>query len=447
MTKIYKISAHTHITLRYGFYTEISLNFIILADKFEQEIETRGHLIDSMILTRIFDGIMDLRGDFQVLEFTVGKKKSDPSYARLLVKGKNREHLESILEQAYREGAQPVSVHEVKLEAAPKDMVMPDDFYSTTNNTTQVYYGSRWINVNNMMMDKCIVVDTQEKKAECKMLRDIVREDMIVVGEQGVRIIPQERPREGIDIFQFMSSSSSSERPTQHVARKVASDIYNTRKEGGKIVIVSGPVLIHSGAVEALASLIKMGYVDGLLAGNALAVHDVENALFGTSLGMRIKDGTLAVRGHRNHMQAINEVFKAGGLKAMVEKRILKSGVMYECIKNNVPVVLAGSIRDDGPLPDVVTDIVEAQRKYKEVIRGAKIVVMLSTMLHSIAVGNMLPASVKVVAVDISQPVVTKLIDRGTAQAIGIVTDVGAFLPIIVEHLKKFSGSRNKNNA
>jgi lysine-ketoglutarate reductase/saccharopine dehydrogenase-like protein (TIGR00300 family) len=417
-----------------------------LAERFEQEIKASGHLIDSMILTRIFDSIMDLQGDFQVLEFTVGKRKSDPSYARLVVKGKSKEHLEHILEQVYREGAQSVSVEEVRLEPAPKDMVMPDDFYSTTNNATQVYYDSQWIDVHNMMMDKCIVVDTRGKTAESKTVRDIVRDDMIVVGEQGVKIIPQERPREGVDIFQFMSSASSSERPTQHVARKVASDIYNTRKEGGKIIIVSGPVLVHSGAVEALASLIKMGYVDGLLAGNALAVHDVENALLGTSLGMRVKDGTLAVRGHRNHMQAINEVFKAGGLKAMVEKRILNSGVMFECIKNNVPVVLAGSIRDDGPLPDVVTDVVEAQRKYKEVIKGAKIVVMLSTMLHSIAVGNMLPASVKVVAVDISQPVVTKLIDRGTAQAIGIVTDVGAFLPIIVEHLKEISGSSNKNN-
>jgi len=223
---------------------------------------------------------MDLKGDFQMLEFTVGKRKSDPSYARLVVKGKSNKHLEHILEQVYREGAQPVSVEEVRLEPAPKDMVMPDDFYSTTNNATQVFYGSQWIDVHNMMMDKCIVVDTQEKTAECKMLRDIAREDMIVVGEQGVKIIPQERPREGVDIFQFMSSSSSSERPTQHVARKVASDIYNTRKEGGKIVIVSGPVLVHSGAVEALASLIKMGYVDGLLAGNALAVHDVENALW-----------------------------------------------------------------------------------------------------------------------------------------------------------------------
>ena len=201
---------------------------------------------------------------------------------------------------------------------------------------------------------------------------------------------------------------------------------------------------MHSGAVEALASLIRMGYVDGLLAGNALAVHDVENALLGTSLGMRVKDGTLAVRGHRNHMQAINEVFKAGGLKALVEKRLLKSGVMYECIKNNVPFVLAGSIRDDGPLPDVITDVVEAQRKYKELIKGAKLVLMLSTMLHSIAVGNMLSASVKVVAVDISQPVVTKLIDRGTAQAIGIVTDVGAFMPIVVEHLEEIATAEEK---
>lgn len=408
-----------------------------LIEKFEQEIEVRGHLIDSMILTRIFDSIMDLQGDFQVLEFTVGKKKSDPSYARLLVKGKRKDHLKNILEVVYRAGAQPISIQEVKLELAQKDMVMPDDFYSTTNNSTQVYYANQWIDVQNMMMDKCIVVNTEQKTAECKMIRDIVKGDMIVVGERGVRIIPQERPREGVDIFQFMSSSSSSERPTKHIAYKVANDICETKMEGGKIIVVSGPVLVHSGAAEALASLIRMGFINGLLAGNALAVHDVENALLGTSLGMRIKDGTLAVRGHRNHMWAINEVFKAGGLRAMVDKKILKSGIMYECIKNNVSFVLAGSIRDDGPIPDVITDVVEAQRRYKDAIKGAKMVLMLSTMLHSIAVGNMLPASVKVVAVDISQPVVTKLIDRGTAQAIGIVTDVGAFLPIVVEHLKE----------
>ena len=397
-----------------------------------------------MILTRIFDKIMDLKGDFQVLEFSVGKKKKDSSYARLLIQGNHRDHLHQILESVYREGAQPVSVQEVILEPADEDMVMVDNFYSTTNNATQIYYDGSWINVQEMMMDKCIVVDTERKAAVCKMIRDIKKGDMMVVGEQGVRIIPLERPREGVDIFQFMSSSSSSERPTQQIARKVAHDLYNIKKDGGKIVVVCGPVLIHSGAAEALAKLIRMGYVNGLLAGNALAVHDIENALMGTSLGMHVIDGTLAIRGHRNHMQAINEVFKAGSMKAMVEKGILKKGVMYECITNDISYVLAGSVRDDGPIPGVLTDVVEAQREYKKVIKGTKMVLMLSTMLHSIAVGNMLPAAVKVIAVDISQPVVTKLLDRGTSQAVGIVTDVGAFLPIVVQYLERLIVKRKK---
>ena len=387
---------------------------------------------------------MDLKGDFQVLEFSVGKKKKDSSYARLLIQGNDRDHLHQILESVYREGAQPVSVQEVILEPADEDMVMVDNFYSTTNNATQIYYDGLWINVQEMMMDKCIVVDTERKAAVCKMIRDIKKGDMMVVGEQGVRIIPQERPREGVDIFQFMSSSSSSERPTQQIARKVAHDLYNIKKDGGKIVVVCGPVLIHSGAAEALAKLIRMGYVNGLLAGNALAVHDIENALMGTSLGMHVIDGTLAIRGHRNHMQAINEVFKAGLMKAMVEKGILKKGVMYECITNDISYVLAGFVRDDGPIPGVLTDVVEAQREYKKVIKGTKMVLMLSTMLHSIAVGNMLPAAVKVIAVDISQPVVTKLLDRGTSQAVGIVTDVGAFLPIVEQYLERLIAKRKK---
>lgn len=392
-----------------------------------------------MILTRIFDKIMDLNGDFQVLEFSVGKKKEESSYARLLVQGKDRQHLHLILESVYREGAQPVSVQQVILEPADNDMVMADNFYSTTNNATQIYYDRSWIDVEDMMMDKCIVVDTKKKTAACKMIRDIKKGDMMVVGEQGVKIIPQERPREGVDIFQFMSSNSSSERPTQQIARKVANDLYNIRKYGGKIIAVSGPVLIHSGAAESFSKLIRMGYVNGLLAGNALAVHDVENALMGTSLGMQVIDGTLAIRGHRNHMQAINEIFKAGSLKSMVEKGILKKGIMYECITKNIQFVLAGSVRDDGPIPDVLTDVVEAQREYKKVIKDTKMVLMLSTMLHSIAVGNMLPAKVKVIAVDISQPVVTKLLDRGTSQAVGIVTDVGAFLPIVVQYLEELT--------
>ncbi|HYY66693.1 MAG TPA: TIGR00300 family protein [Nitrososphaeraceae archaeon] len=418
-----------------------------MVGKYEQEVEVKGHLIDSMILTRIFDKIMDLKGDFQVLEFSVGKRKEDPSYTRLSIRGKNQQHINELLESVYREGAQPIAVQQVVLKPAAKDMVMPDNFYSTTNNATQVYYEGSWIDVENMMMDKSIVVNTEKKTSECKMIRDVKKGDMIVVGEQGVRIIPQERPREGVDIFQFMSSNSSSERPTQQIARKVASDIFNIKKTSGKIIVVSGPIIVHSGASESLAKLIRMKYVHGLLAGNALAVHDVENALMGTSLGMHINDGTLAVRGHRNHMQAINEVFKAGSLKSMVEKKVLKSGVMYECIVNSVPFVLAGSVRDDGPIPDVITDVVEAQRKYKEVLKDAKMVLMLSTMLHSIAVGNMLPATVKVVAVDISQPVVTKLLDRGTSQAIGIVTDIGAFLPVVVDYLEQITSSEIKGNS
>jgi lysine-ketoglutarate reductase/saccharopine dehydrogenase-like protein (TIGR00300 family) len=417
----------------------------LIEKKYEREIEVKGHLIDSMVLTRIFDKVMDLKGDFQVLEFIVGKRKRESSYARLLVKGKNQQHLYELLESVYREGAQPVILQQVMLEPAVKDMVMPDNFYSTTNNPTQVFYNNSWIDVENIMMDKCIVLNIEEKTAICKMIRDIRKGDLIVVGEQGVKIIPQERPREGIDIFQFMSSTSSSERPTLQIARKVANDIYNTTMAGGKIIVVSGPVLVHSGASASLAKLVRMKYVHGLLTGNALAVHDIENALMGTSLGMHVNDGTLAVRGHRNHMQAINEVFKAGSLKAMVQKKILKSGVMYECIINDVPFVLAGSIRDDGPIPDVITDVVEAQIKYKLLLKDAKMVLMLSTMLHSIAVGNMLPASIKVVAVDISQPVVTKLLDRGTTQAIGVVTDIGTFLPMIVQCLEQIDATRSKN--
>ena len=407
--------------------------------KFERVLEVRGHLIDSMILTRIFDKIMDLKGDFNVLEFKIGKRKNELSYARLMVHGKNKKHLDQLLATLYIEGAQPVVIEEVLIKPAPEDMVMPSDFYSTTNNSTQIYYSNEWIDVRNMMMDKCIAIDIKLSTAECKMIREVRKGDMIVVGERGVKVLPEERPRQGIDIFQFMSSSSSSERPTLQIARKIAMDIHLTKKAGGQIIVTAGPVIVHSGAAESLAKMIRLGYVNGLLSGNALAVHDIENALMGTSLGMNVKDGTLAVRGHRNHMLAINEVFKAGSIENMVRKRILKSGIMYECIVNKIPFVLCGSIRDDGPIPDVVADILEAQRQYKEILKGANMVLMLSTMLHSIAVGNMLPAKVKVVALDISQPVVTKLLDRGTTQAIGVVSDVGAFLPMVVQQLEKIN--------
>ncbi|MGI0047858.1 MAG: TIGR00300 family protein [Nitrosotalea sp.] len=405
--------------------------------KFQHMIEVNGHLIDSMILTKIFDIIMDLHGEFQVQKFVVGKKKKDESYARLLIQGKSKEHLNQILQAVYREGATSKTQQEVILETTRKDMVMPDDFYSTTNNHTDIFYKGKWIKVENMMMDKCIIV--KGNQAFCTPIREIKKGDMIIVGERGVRITPPERPREGVNLFQFMGSSSSSERPTQHIARRVAEDIYKTKKQKGKIVLVGGPAIVHTGASDSIATLIRLGFIDAILAGNALAVHDIEYSTLGTSLGMNVRDGTLAIRGHRNHMQAINAVFKAGSIQKMVEKKILSRGIMYECVKNKIPFVLAGSLRDDGPLPDVITDMTVAQRKYKEILKDASMVIMVSTMLHSIATGNMLPADVKVIVVDINQPTVTKLMDRGTWQALGIVTDVGAFLPLVTHEIQKLA--------
>ena len=416
------------------------VEFQEMVKKFIHEIEVKGHLIDSMILTKIFDVVMDLRGEFQVQEFKVGKQKKDESYAKLIIQGQSQEHLDKILEAVYREGATSKIQQSIALKQALKDMVMPDDFYSTTNNHTEIFHKGKWIKVENMMMDKCILV--KENRAFCTPIREVKKGDMIIVGEKGIRVTPPERPREGVNLFQFMSSGSSSERPTQHIARKVAEDIYKIRKQGGKIVLVGGPAIVHTGASDSIAMLIKMGFINAVLAGNALAVHDIEYSTLGTSLGMNVRDGTLAVRGHRNHMQAINSVFKAGSIPKMVEKKVLTRGIMYECVKNKIPFVLAGSLRDDGPLPDVITDMTIAQRRYKEIVKDAKLVIMISTMLHSIATGNMLPADVKVIVVDINQPTVTKLMDRGTWQALGIVTDVGAFLPLVTQEIQKLSKNR-----
>jgi lysine-ketoglutarate reductase/saccharopine dehydrogenase-like protein (TIGR00300 family) len=403
--------------------------------QFSREIEVSGHIIDSLILSKIFDGVMDLDGEFEILKIKIGKKKRDESYAKLRVIGKNQKHLDQILELVYREGATAKIQKEVKLKAAPKNCTMPENFYSTTNNYTQIFRNGKWVKVENMMMDKCIVV--KANKAKCVPIREIKKGDKIMIGEDGVKIMPPKRPREGMNVFQFMGGSSSSERPTQHIAKKVAEDIYKTRKSGGKVVLVGGPAIVHTGAVESVATLIRLGYINALLAGNALAVHDIEYATLGTSLGMNVRDGTLAVRGYRNHMQAINSVFKAGSIAKMVKSKKLNKGIMYECIKKKIPYVLAGSIRDDGPLPGVLTDISEAQQKYKEILKNAKMVIMVSTMLHSIATGNMLPADVKIIVVDINQPTVTKLMDRGTWQAVGIVSDVGAFLPMVTQEIKK----------
>jgi len=390
-----------------------------------------------MILSRILDRIMDLNGEFEILEFRVGKRKPDPSYAKLLIRGKNESHLRSMLTELYRLGASPPKPIEAKLTPALKDKVLPDDFYSTSNNPTSIYLKGQWIDVNNLMMDKVIAVDLTKKTAQCKRICDVEKGDLIIVGEEGVKVKPPERPREGVGIFEFMASRASSEKPSAPIVKQIAEDIYNIKNKGGKIVVVAGPAVVHTGAAPSLAKMIRIGYINALLAGNALAVHDVEYALYGTSLGLNLENGTKTLRGNRNHIAAINEIMKAGSLKKAVEKGVLTKGIMYECIQNNVPYVLAGSIRDDGPLPDVITNNIQAQQQYKELLTNVDLVLMLGSMLHSIAVGNLLPATVKTVCVDINPAVATKLMDRGTAQAIGIVTDIGTFLPMLTEELWK----------
>jgi lysine-ketoglutarate reductase/saccharopine dehydrogenase-like protein (TIGR00300 family) len=403
----------------------------------EKEIKVEGHLIDSLILTKIWDRIIELNGDFETLEFRIGKRKTDTSFVRMVVKGRSSEHLKDILREVFALGAVPVEIAEVHVVAAPADKVYPDNFYSTTNNPTLVYFKGEMIEVQGIMMDKAIAIDPEANSAKCETIRDVKKGELIVVGEEGVLVKPAERPRESTGVFKFMSSGSSSEKPALAVIKQIAQDLFEVKKAGGKVVVVAGPAVVHTGAGNALASLIRDGFVDVLLSGNALAVHDVEADLLKTSLGISLKEGIATVRGCRNHLVAINEIYKAGSLRSAVEKGILKSGIVYECIKRGVPFVLAGSIRDDGPLPDVFTDTVIAQQKYKEQLNGVAMVLMFASTLHAVAVGNMLPSTVKLVCVDINPASVTKLLDRGSTQAVGVISDIGTLLPLLAEEVGK----------
>jgi lysine-ketoglutarate reductase/saccharopine dehydrogenase-like protein (TIGR00300 family) len=400
------------------------------------EVEFEGHLIDSLILTKALSIIMDMDGDFDIIEFRVGRRKSDTSYAKLLVKGKDEQHLEKILTALRGVGAILPELEEVHLERAPADGVAPRGFYSTTNHPTMIRLGEKWIDVEDMRMDRLIVVEGE--RARCVSISSIKKGDSVVVGSKGVRVIPPERPRKR-SIFSFMGRDVSSERPTSTIIRQIAGEILDIKRRGGKIAVVGGPTIVHSGASWALAELVREGYVDVLLAGNALAVHDIEYSLYGTSLGMDIETSQPVDYGHRHHLYAINEVMACGSIREAVEKGVLKRGIMYECVVNNVPFVLAGSIRDDGPLPDVITDTMKAKKEMEKALEGCEMVLMLATMLHSIAVGNLLPSYVKTICVDINPSAVTKLMDRGSAQAIGLVTDVGIFLPMLVEMLRNQS--------
>jgi lysine-ketoglutarate reductase/saccharopine dehydrogenase-like protein (TIGR00300 family) len=294
----------------------------------------------------------------------------------------------------------------------------------------------RWIEVRGMEMDKAIVVDVDKKEARCTPISDVKKGELVVVGTKGIRVEPPARPR-GYSVFEFMRSSVSSEKPTPSMVRQIAKEMLRAKKRGKKILVVSGPAVVHTGAAPALAGLIRDGYVDVLFGGNAVAVHDIESQLFGTSLGLDIATNMPAEGGHRNHLYAINEVMLAGSIKKLVEKGKIKAGIMYEALSRGIPVVLAGSIRDDGPLPEVITDVVEAQREMRKHLKDVELVLMLATTLHSIAVGNLLRSTAKTICVDINPAMATKLSDRGSAQALGIVTDVGAFLPMLADELAR----------
>ena len=397
-------------------------------------IEAEGHLIDSGLLSSIFDKIIEFKASYEILTFNIGRTNDDPSRLEMRINADDRPALDELLQQLTTFGCHPMREEDATAKPAEKDRCVPDDFYSTTNHRTHVRLDGRWIEVEQQRMDATIV--SADGRAVCRKLRDVRAGESIICGHGGIRVTPEFRERDRLG-FAFMSNDVSSERRVEGVVNRIADMMRQVKQAGGRIAVVAGPVVVHTGGVGHFSELIRNGYVDTVLAGNALAVHDIEFALSGTSLGIDLIEGAAVEQGHRNHMAAINTINRAGSIRQAVESGVLTSGVMYECVTHGVDYVLAGSIRDDGPLPETVMDLVEAQERYAAALsQNVQLVLMLSTMLHSIGVGNMLPSWVRVVCVDINPAVVTKLSDRGSAQTLGVVTDVGLFLHRLAERLR-----------
>ncbi len=399
-----------------------------------EEVEIRGHIIDSLILPKILDTITAADGSFRIKNIAIGQSRHDPSFAVVEVRAQTAEALNRIVAQIADHGAVPTSQNDCVLVEADIAGAFPEAFYSTTNQRTEVRLGDHWIAVADVEMDCGIVVDPSGPTARCIPMTDVELGMPLVVGHAGVRVFPEERKMER-HAFEFMNSPVSTEKPKGVAIRQVAEELHRVRSAGGKSLLVGGPAIIHTGSGGYVCELIRRGYINKLFAGNALATHDIEQSLFGTSLGVHLDRGDLAEAGHEHHLRAINRIRRCGGIRPAVERGELKSGIMYECVRNNVEYLLAGSIRDDGPLPDVITDGLEAQRLMRAGIRDVTFCLMIATTLHSIAVGNLLPAWVKVVCVDINPSTVIKLNDRGSFQTVGLVTDVEPFLRSLVEDL------------
>jgi lysine-ketoglutarate reductase/saccharopine dehydrogenase-like protein (TIGR00300 family) len=398
----------------------------------QERVEAQGHLIDSHIMEQIFDTVVEFHGRFEVEQFRIGRTNSEPSYLGLKIEADDPDSMRKMLSQLLGLGCSIVDSGDAELRTVERDRCAPEDFYSTTNYRTYVRRNNQWVEVQNQRMDALIVVEGDQ--AWCRRMRDLQAGEQVVTGMRGIRVVPESKERDRLS-FAFMSNGISSERQVETAVKQTAALIEHTRSSGQKVVAVAGPVVVHTGGAAALSKLIREGYVNALLSGNALGVHDIEAALLGTSLGIRQTDGRQEEHGHRNHMRAINAIYHCGSIRGAVESGRLRSGIMYECIRHNVPFVLAGSLRDDGPLPDTITDMNLAQDAYAEQLKGAGLVLCLGSMLHSIAVGNMLPSWVKIVCVDINPAVATKVSDRGTGQAVGVVTDVGLFLDLLARTL------------
>jgi lysine-ketoglutarate reductase/saccharopine dehydrogenase-like protein (TIGR00300 family) len=401
-----------------------------------EDVRIQGHLIDSLMLPKIWDDIMDLEGEFEVLSFEVGRTKTEQSVAVMRVFGRDRGHLDEIITAIQEHGAVAVEPEDAQLRPAPQDGVFPDGFYATTHMETHIRLGGEWVPVRNPEMDCGVRVDPSSGVAETIPMNDIKKGELYVVGHGGLRVLPLERTRES-QPFEFMASAVSSEKPKGLIISEVARLLRRTRKSGKEIIAVVGPAVVHTGAAPHLARLIEQGYVTVLFGGNAVATHDCESALLGTSLGISLTEGRPISGGHEHHLRAINTIRGLGSFEAAVEKGVLTSGIMYTCVKTGTPYVLAGSLRDDGPMPGVIGNVLEAQAAMRPYCQRAGAVLMLSSMLHSIATGNLLPAAAHTICVDINPAVVTKLADRGSFQALGIVTDVGLFLEQLADELER----------
>lgn len=406
-------------------------------------IRLDGHLLDSGLINRALDIVVEAGGSFQVLNFNLGVQRQSTSSAEVKVTAPSHDVMETIMSQLIDLGAlpPPQEVCDCHLETVVQDGVAPDDFYVTTIYPTQIRMNNEWVTVDKQRMDAAIALSADSETAECKLLRDLKTSDRVVVGVEGIRTVRKTESREqrNTQEFSFMGAGVSSERRVELVVEQIAWELRQIRDQGGRVVVSAGPVVIHTGGGEHLAHLVREGYVQALLGGNAIAVHDMEQSLMGTSLGVDMKRGVSVRGGHRHHLKVINMVRRYGSIAKTVEAGVLKKGILYECVRHHIPFSLAGSIRDDGPLPDTQMDLIQAQEEYARLIAGADMILMLSSMLHSIGVGNMTPAGVKMVCVDINPAVVTKLSDRGSVESVGVVTDVGLFLSLLVQQLDKLT--------